>query len=214
MIQLAFRNGARLAVLALIAACARHPATAGDDHSGHEMTASSGSVAPEASMQQGAGLPAGAADAASRLANSPRHGEWVLVKIGTDSVRAWIVYPQVSKKAPVVVVIHEIFGLTSWVRGVADQLAADGFIAIAPDLLTGKVPPNLSDSALQAEGPKVIRTLDAEDVQRKIDAIAQYAMALPSATKKYGIVGYCWGGGVSFAHAAHAGKSPAFGASV
>ena len=137
-----------------------------------------------------------------------------MVKVGADSVRAWVVYPQRSTKAPVVIVVHEIFGLTTWIRAVADQLAADGFIAIAPDLLTGKLPPNLSDSALTAQGPAVIRTLDAEDVQRKIDAVAQYGMSLPAATKKYGIVGYCWGGGVSFAHAAHAGTSPTFGASV
>ena len=164
--------------------------------------------------QQAAGLPAGAADAPSRLAKSPRHGEWVLVKVGSDSVRAWIVYPQVSAKAPVVVVVHEIFGLSTWVRGVADQLAADGFIAIAPDLLTGKLAPNLDDSTLKAQGPALIRTLDPADVQRRLDAVAQYAMSQPAASKKYGIVGYCWGGGVSFAHAAHAGTLPEFGASV
>jgi carboxymethylenebutenolidase len=129
-------------------------------------------------------------------------------------VRAWIVYPQVSTKAPVVVVVHEIFGLSSWVRGVADQLAADGFIAIAPDLLTGKIAPNLDDSTLKMQGPALISTLDAADVQKKLDAVAQYAMSQPAAEKKYGIVGYCWGGGVSFAHAAHAGTSPEFGASV
>ena len=164
--------------------------------------------------QQPVGLPAGAADVQSRIANSPRHGEWVLVKVGSDSVRAWIVYPQVSKKAPVVVVVHEIFGLSNWVRGVADQLAADGFIAIAPDLLTGKIAPNLDDSTLKMQGPALIRTLDPADVQRKLDAVAQYAMSQPAAEKKYGIVGFCWGGGVSFAYAAHAGASPEFRASV
>ncbi|MBA2686325.1 MAG: dienelactone hydrolase family protein [Gemmatimonadaceae bacterium] len=173
-----------------------------------------GGCAHRAAAQQAAGLPPGAADAASRIANSPRHGEWVLVKVGSDSVRAWIVYPQVSTKAPVVVVVHEIFGLSTWVRGVADQLAADGFIAIAPDLLTGRIAPNLDDSTLKAQGPALISTLDAADVQRKLDAVAQYAMAQPAAEKKYGIVGYCWGGGVSFAHAAHAGASKQLGASV
>ncbi|HXT48734.1 MAG TPA: dienelactone hydrolase family protein, partial [Gemmatimonadaceae bacterium] len=122
---------------------------------------------------QAADLPAGAADAESRLSKSPRHGEWVMVKAGSDSVKAWVVYPQVSGKAPVVVVVHEIFGLSNWVRAVADQFAADGFIAIAPDLLTGKITPNLSDSALKAQAPAVIRTLDAADIQRKLDAVAQ-----------------------------------------
>jgi carboxymethylenebutenolidase len=84
-------------------------------------------------QQQTAGLPAGAADVVARLKASPRHGEWVTVKTGqNDSVRAYLVYPERRTNAPVVVVIHEIFGLSNWVRGVADQLAADGFIAIAP----------------------------------------------------------------------------------
>jgi len=210
---------ARLAVAALcalaISACARH-AGAADDHSGHDTSpaSASASTAGRDSVQQAADLPAAEADAKSRVANSPRHGEWVMVKVGSDSVRAWVVYPQVSGKAPVVVVVHEIFGLTNWIRGVADQLAADGFIAIAPDLLTGKIAPNLDDSTLKAQGPALISTLDPQVVQRDLDAVAQYAMALPAAEKKYGIVGFCWGGGVSFAHDAHAGTSPDFGAAV
>jgi carboxymethylenebutenolidase len=195
-------------------ACAHHAASA-DDHAGHDsspaVSAPSGS---RDSLQQAADLPAGGADAQSRLAKSPRHGEWVMVKVGADSVRAWVVYPQVSTKAPVVVVVHEIFGLSNWIRGVADQLAADGFIAIAPDLLTGKIAPNLDDSTLKAQGPALISTLDPAAVQRDLDAVAQYAMALPAAEKRYGIVGFCWGGGVSFAHDAHAGSSPQLGAAV
>lgn len=185
-----------LSTLCVASACTRHAEAASD------------------AARQAADLPAGSADAESRLAKSPRHGEWVMVKVGSDSVRAWVVYPQVSTKAPVVVIVHEIFGLSNWVRAVADQFAADGFIAIAPDLLTGKIAPMLPDSALRAQAPALISTLDAADIQRKLDAVAQYAMALPAAEKKYGIVGFCWGGGISFAHAAHAGSSPQFGASV
>jgi carboxymethylenebutenolidase len=208
----------RIALVALstilaVTACTHHAAA--DEHAGHDsMPASTSPSASRDASQQSAGLPAGSADAQSRLAKSPRHSEWVLVKVGSDSVRAFIVYPQVSTKAPVVVVVHEIFGVTSWARGVADQLAADGFIAILPDLLTGKLASNLDDSTLMAQGPALIRMLDPADVQRKLDAAAQYAMSQPAAEKKYGIVGFCWGGGVSFAHAAHAGASPAFGASV
>lgn len=213
MIRLRFSLAA-LASIVAAAGCARHTASA-DDHSGHDSPpATASSDVSRDAAQQAAGLPAGAADAQSRLAKSPRHGEWAMVKVGNDSVRVWVVYPQVSTKAPVVVVVHEIFGLSSWIRGVADQLAADGFVAIAPDLLTGKIAPNLDDSTLKAQGPALIATLDPEDVQRKLDAVAQYAMALPAAEKKYGIVGFCWGGGVSFAHDAHAGASPEFGASV
>src|SRR5687767_4103544 len=85
------------------------------------------------------GLPPDAAGAPARLASSPRHSEWAMIRTGDgDSLRVWVVYPQRSVKAPVVLVVHEIFGLSSWIRGVADQLAADGFIAIAPDLLTMK----------------------------------------------------------------------------
>jgi carboxymethylenebutenolidase len=210
-----FRLGLFTLAAFALTACTKH-GNAADDHSGHDSSAASVAVssAERDSVQQAADLPAGGADAQARLAKSPRHGEWVMVKVGNDSVRAWVVYPQVSTKAPVVVVVHEIFGLSSWIRAVADQFAADGFIAIAPDLLTGKIAPNLDDSTLKAQGPELIMSLDPAVVQRDLDAVAQYAMALPAAEKKYGIVGFCWGGGVSFAHAAHAGSSPQFGASV
>jgi carboxymethylenebutenolidase len=128
-----------------------------------------------------------------------------------DSLRAWVVYPERSTKAPVVLVVHEIFGLSSWIRGVADQFAADGFIAIAPDLLTMKNLPSGPDSVVAPLAQVAIRTLDPAWVQKQLDAVAQYGMSLPAAQKKYGIVGFCWGGGVSFAHAVH---SPELGASV
>lgn len=158
------------------------------------------------------GLPAGAEDAAARLASSPRHGEWITIATGpSDSVRAWVVYPERATKAPVVIVVHEIFGLTTWVRAVADQLAADGFIAVAPDLLTGRLDPSLSDSAAQAAARVAIRDLRPEDVQRQLDAVARAAMAFPAAAPRYGIVGFCWGGSTVFQHAVHA---PYLGAAV
>jgi carboxymethylenebutenolidase len=129
----------------------------------------------------------------------------------TDSLRAWVVYPERKTKAPVVVVVHEIFGLSTWIRAVADQLAADGFIAIAPDFLTMKKLPGAPDSVSIQDGIAAIGTLDPAQVQRQIDAAAHYAMALPAAQPRYGVVGFCWGGGVSFEHATHA---PSLGASV
>ena len=156
-------------------------------------------------------LPADVTEARTRLASSPRHGEWVMVSAGADSVRAWIVYPESKAKAPVVVVVHEIYGLTPWVRAIADQLAASGFIAIAPDLLTSKNLPNATDSIPGNLATTAIRTLDAADVHRQISAVAEYAMALPAAMPRYGIVGYCWGGSVSFEHAV---RSPKLAASV
>jgi carboxymethylenebutenolidase len=160
----------------------------------------------------GSDLPPDADSALSRLNRSPRHGEWAMVSVSpSDSIRAWIVYPERKTKAPVVVVIHEIYGLSTWIRAVTDQLAADGFIAVAPDLLT-KVPrPAGSDTLSMQDAVAAIRTLDPSQVQRQIDAVARYAMALPAAQPRYGIVGFCWGGGVSFAHATH---SPSLGASV
>jgi len=157
-------------------------------------------------------LPPDAEHALARLNSSPRHGEWVMISIPpSDSVRAWIVYPERKTKAPIVVVVHEIFGLSDWVRGVADQLAADGFIAIAPDFLTMKNLPSGSDSAATQAAVAAIRTLDPGQVQRMIDGAARYGMALPAAQPRYGVVGFCWGGGVSFEHATHA---PSLGAAV
>ena len=148
-------------------------------------------------------LPASATTVSERLAASPRHGEWVMVKTGAnDSVRAWIVYPERKSKAPVVVVVHEIFGLSNWVRGVADQLAADGFIAIAPDLLTKFNVPNTAAGEPNADTARArIREIMPEQYQPQIRAVAQYAMNLPAAAKKYGVTGYCWGGSAVFGHA-------------
>jgi carboxymethylenebutenolidase len=145
-----------------------------------------------------------AENAAARLAASPRHREDVMIPTPggvADSIHAWVFYPQVSHKASVVIVIHEIFGMTTWVRAVGDQVAADGFIAVVPDLLTGRLsasPDSAQDAAIAA-----IRTLDPAAVQRTLDAVAAYAIHLPSARPRYGIIGFCWGGGVSFAHDVH-----------
>jgi carboxymethylenebutenolidase len=183
---------------------------AADSHAGdHAVPASS---ATSVGISDNRGLPPDAAGALARLSSSPRHSEWVMIRTGDgDSLRAWVVYPERSSKAPVVLVVHEIFGLSSWIRGVADQLAADGFIAIAPDLLTMKNLPAGPDSVLAPLAQAAIRTLDPAWVQRQLDAVAQYGMSLPAAERKYGIVGFCWGGGTSFAHAVH---SSGLGASV
>jgi carboxymethylenebutenolidase len=202
-----FIRSLSLTFLAVLAACTTPGVRSAADHSDHDsLTPASGVSVPAT-----AALPTDADGARARLASSPRHGEWVMIPAGADSVRAWIVYPERSTKAPVVVVVHEIFGLSPWVRAVADQLAADGFIAIAPDLLTSKNLPNPTDSVPSDLATAAIRTLDPTDVHRQISAAASYAMALPSAAQRYGIVGFCWGGGVSFEHAV---RSPTLGAAV
>lgn len=197
-------NRAGLALgYALFAGCVAPAVQQGrehDDHMSHEQPASSAS-AIGAAQPDDATLPAGAATVAARLAASPRHGEYVMIARsagGSDSLRAWVVYPQRRDKAPVVVVLHEIFGLSTWVRGVADQLAADGYIAVAPDLLSGKYTLAAGDTIAQAQATALIRTLVAGDVQRDIARSAEYGMGLASAQQRFGVVGFCWGGATSF----------------
>lgn len=154
--------------------------------------------------QQGSRVPAGAADVATRLQNSPRHAEWAMIPTApgsADSIATWVVYPERRDNAPVVVVIHEIFGLSSWVRGVADQLAADGFIALAPDLLSLERGGATTDSLPSAEARSLIRNVTPEKMNAMVAAVAQHGMNLPAAQKVYGVVGYCWGGSASFNHA-------------
>jgi carboxymethylenebutenolidase len=183
----------------IAAACAGAPAADADAHAQHDaQSASSGAL-------QDPTLPAGAAGAEARLAASPRHAEWATIRSGADSIRAFIVYPERADRAPVVVVVHEIFGLSHWIRGVADQLAAEGFIAIAPDLLTMRDVPVGEDGAPSADAARAaIQTLEAADVQRWVQAVGQWGTALPAATDRYGVVGFCWGGTVAFNHAAAA----------
>ena len=155
------------------------------------------------------GIPPAEAAAMDRLAKSPRHGEWVVVDAGNgDRFDAWVVYPERSDKAPVVLVIHEIFGLSDWVRSVVDQLAADGFIAIAPDFLSGKAPEGKGSRSLTADQARaLIPGLKLPEIVSRLDAAARYATSLPAATKEFGVVGYCWGGGISFAYAVRAAGS-------
>ena len=153
-----------------------------------------------AARQQAPTLPADEAGAVAALNASPRHGEWVKYDAGAgDSVRAWVVYPERRDKAPVVIVIHEIFGLTDWARGVTDQLAAEGFIAIAPDLLSGKGPNGGGSESVDRQAATALnRTLVGAEVQRRLAAAARYGTSLPSALNRVGSVGFCWGGSTSF----------------
>ncbi len=186
----------------VVACTSNKTVPAADSHADHAAPSSTAALATQGDDKR---FPPDAARALARLSASPRHSEWVVIRTGDgDSLRAFVVYPERSTKAPVVVVVHEIFGLSSWVRGVADQLAADGFIAIAPDLLTMKNLPDGPDSVVAPLAQVAIRTLDPAWIQKQLDAAAKYGMSLPSAQQKYGIVGFCWGGGVSFAHAVHA----------
>jgi carboxymethylenebutenolidase len=151
------------------------------------------------------GLPPDADNAKAVLDKSPRHGEWIDLAVPDKKVplKAYIVYPERSDKAPVVLVIHEIFGETDWVRGVADQLAADGFIAIAPDMLSGHGPNGGGSDSLggQQNVTRVIREVRAPEVMADLNATRDYALKLPAASGKIAVIGFCWGGGNSFAYA-------------
>jgi len=151
------------------------------------------------------GLPPGEADAKAALDKSPRHGEWVDIAVPGAKVplRSYIVYPERPDKAPVVVVIHEIFGESDWIRSVADQLAADGFIAIAPDMLSGHGKDGGGTDSLGGRDAvtKAIRGLNADEVMADVTAVRDYGLKLSAASGKSATIGFCWGGGQSFAYA-------------
>jgi len=133
--------------------------------------------------------------AKARLVKSPRHGEWVDLKSGSRTIKAFVVYPESKAKTPAVLVIHEIFGLTDWVRGVCDQLAENGVIAIAPDLLSGQ-------TFEDADGArKAIAALPKEQIKSDLDAASDYALKIPACNGTLAVCGFCWGGGVTFAYA-------------
>jgi carboxymethylenebutenolidase len=147
------------------------------------------------------------------LDKSPRHQEWVKVKYGSRTVDAFVVYPEVSHKAPVVLLIHEIFGLSDWARSMADDIAAMGYIVIAPDLLSGEGPNGGGTSAFpdQQAVIKAVSSLDPGTITADLNATADFALKFPSASGKLAVVGFCWGGGQSFRFATtRRGLSAAF----
>src|SRR5438067_2885440 len=134
--------------------------------------------------------------AKGRLEKSSRHGEWVEFKSGERTIKAFVVYPERKDKAPVVLVIHEIFGLTDWVRGVCDQLAENGVIAIAPDLLSGQTYADIDGAR------KAISALPKEQVKADLNATSDYALTkIPAANGSLAVCGFCWGGGWAFGYA-------------
>jgi len=150
-------------------------------------------------------LPPGEDQAKAFLEKSPRHGEFVDITMPGSNTRinTWIVYPERKDKAPVVLVIHEIFGLSDWIRALGDQLAKDGYIAVVPDLISGMGPGGGgTDSAKSRDDVvKLIRGLSPEETIARLNAVRDYAIHLPSANGKSATVGFCWGGGNSFLYA-------------
>jgi carboxymethylenebutenolidase len=143
--------------------------------------------------------------AKTRLEASPRHHEYVPLKHGDRTVQAFVVFPEVKTKAPVIVLIHEIFGLSDWAKEMADELAAQGYIVIAPDLLSGYGPNGGGTSEFSGQDAvvKAVSGLNPDGVMADLDAAADYGKKLPAANGKLAGIGFCWGGGKSFAFAAH-----------
>lgn len=151
-----------------------------------------------------------------RLATSPRHREWVKIKYKPTNaasereVNAFIVYPEVKTKATSVLIIHEIFGMSDWVQSLTDQAAEAGYIAIAPDLLSGMGPNKGGTSDVAAGGSNAIglaiRSLPPGQITSDLNAIADYVVSLPAANSKLAVAGFCWGGGETFRFATNRPK--------
>jgi carboxymethylenebutenolidase len=137
--------------------------------------------------------------ARARLEKSPRHREWVTVKHDGRAVQTLIVYPESKDKRPVVLVIHEIFGMTDWAAELADQVAEAGYIAVAPDLLSGMAPGGGRTSDLtQSQAIEAVGHLNPDQITADLNAAADYGLKLPASNGKLFVAGFCWGGGQSF----------------
>ncbi len=144
--------------------------------------------------------------ARERIEKSPRHSEWVTVKHDGRNVETLIVYPEAKDKRPVVLVIHEIFGLSDWAQELADEVAAAGYIAVAPDLLSGMAPNGgrTKDFAAGAV-TEAVSKLNPGQVTADLNAAADYGLKLPASNGKLSVAGFCWGGGQSFRFATNRG---------
>src|SRR4249919_2463752 len=130
--------------------------------------------------------------ARTQLEKSPRHREWVTVKHDGRSVETFVVYPESKDKRPVVVLIHEIFGMTDWVQDLSDQLAEAGYIVVAPDLLSGKGPNGgRTDSFAEGKATEAIRGLNPDEITADLNAVADYGKKLPASNGKLYVAGFC-----------------------
>lgn len=149
-------------------------------------------------------FPPGEDGARAVLESSPRHGEWIDIPYNDKTqLRSWIVYPEIKDKAPVIIIIHEIFGLSDWIRSVADQLAKDGFIAVAPDFISGYGPNGGGTESVTSRDSvvRLIRALSAEETYARLNAVHSFGKKIPSGTGKIATIGFCWGGARSFGYA-------------
>ena len=176
-----------LVCLCSVTACAQ-------DMNGNHHSNAPASASPDSNVSQ--------EWARQRLAKSPRHQEWVKIKNGTREVNSFVVYPENKSKATAVIVIHEIFGMSDWVQSLTDQLAEAGYVAIAPDLLSGMGPNGGGTSSLTGNAVgQAIRDLPPDQITADLNAVADYISKVPASNGKIVVTGYCWGGGQSFRYA-------------
>jgi carboxymethylenebutenolidase len=137
--------------------------------------------------------------ARTQLQKAPRHREWVTIKHDGRSVETFVVYPESKDKRPVVLVIHEIFGMSDWVQDLADQVAAAGYLAVAPDLLSGMGPNGGRTSAFAEDKvTEAVSHLNPDQITADLNAVADYANRIPASNGKLFVAGFCWGGGQTF----------------
>jgi carboxymethylenebutenolidase len=207
-------------VLAASPVFGQTPTPAPDPHAGHAMEQQAAPAAAATNGPRNPNLPPpGDANPEAveqlntALKSSPRKSEWVDIKGSNGTpIKSFVVYPERPDKAPVVIVIQEIFGLTDWIRGVTDQLAKEGFIAIAPDFMSGMGPNKGGSAELGPQGSQqAIGALTLDDRLRILNDVRAYSQTVPQANGKLGVVGFCWGGGTAFFYAL---TQPALNAAV
>ncbi len=142
-------------------------------------------------------------DTKDRLNSSPRHHEWATVATESRPIEAFVVYPETKTKSTVVVVIHQNRGLTDWERGVADRLAQEGFIAVAPDMLSGRAKDGgrTPDFADRDAARDALYAVDRTQLSQEIDAVIAWAAKLEAGNGKVTVAGFCWGGSNTFSAA-------------
>ena len=141
--------------------------------------------------------------ALKQLEKSPRHHEWVQLEVNGKTLHAFVAYPEKSTSTQALIVIHENRGMTDWVRSFTDQLAAAGYLAIAPDLLSdfSNSIEKTSDFENSDKAREAIYQLDPQQVTKRLDAVYKYVKHLPASNGKVSVIGFCWGGSNAFRYA-------------
>lgn len=167
-----------------------------DDHAGHAAEAMAGAAVQASSSNRH--IPPSSDGAKARLNASPRHGEYVMIRVGGAPLNMWVVYPERKDKAPVVILIHGRAGFDDWIRAVGDHLASEGFIAVAPDFFARKASSGADAFAGPDDVDKAIQSLTRAEMVARLDAAREYGITLAAASGRSAVLGFCFGGGQTF----------------